>query len=143
MTFKEFITDTRGMFKEELNPFLAENGLKPVKVLDSGVRLHNSNRSLAIYPTSASGSTFEGDGPDATARFTLEFFCNEDSTEKGYVEVEDYYSAFIDFINKAEIGGHHTIMQSVICRMEEDWPANGCLFLIEAKVSSDMDAGWD
>lgn len=143
MTFIEFVEETRKLFTDRLASYLKANGLASVIVLPSGIKLHDKPRSIAIYPTSSSGSTFSHNEQTSSVRLSVEFFCNENATDKGSVEAEKYYSALIGFIEEHKIGENHVIADSVLCRMDEGWNCNGCIFLIDSTISTQTDFGWD
>lgn len=141
--FNKWIAEIRAEFENKLNAFLAKKGLDPVeRFLKSGLEIEALPRSLAIYPTSSSGSTFQMDTNSATGRFTIEFYMDHKATEDSSVLSEDYYGALIDFIVTSEFGEYSRIDESVLIRMDDGEPVNGAIFLIESRISSINDFGW-
>ena len=135
----EFITETRAIFTDRLNTFLESKGLEAVTILDSGLKILKKAKSLAVYPTSGSGSTTEESASSATFRFTVDFFCNRNGTEGGMEEVERYYSALFAFLASNCFGEYSFVSDSVLIRMDENEAFNGCSFLVESRITTYMD----
>lgn len=143
MDYKKWMDETRATFRSELNPHLASKGLEPIDCfLDSAIELETRSRSLAIYPTSSSGSSFSMAGNMATGRFTVAFYLDAEATEESIHLAELYYDALISFISDKDFGINSQIDESVIVRMDDGEPVNGALFLIESTISSLTDYGW-
>lgn len=142
MVFKDFMKEVRDGFKEELNGFLSERGLSSVVFLNSALQVEKKPRSLAIYPTASNGSTLDQQADANIVRFTVQFFCNSEATEKGLTQGEEYYSALLEFIQSRTFGEASDLDGSVLCRMDEGFPVNGAVFLVSSRITTNCDYGW-
>lgn len=142
MTFKEFMKAVRGEFRTNLNPFLVERGLTSVRFLDSLVGIEKKPLTMAIFPTASNGDTFSQNGDMDVVRFTVQFYCNGDATEKGLAQGEEYFSAILEFIQSRTFGEESSLDGATLCRIDEGEPVNGGVFLIGSRISTDTDLGW-
>jgi hypothetical protein len=130
----EFITEVRQTFTDNLNTFLVSKGMSEVNLLFSGLKISKKPRSLAVYPTSASGSTTGEESDSSIFRFTVDFYCNASATENGLTEVEKYYAYIYAFLTSTCFGEYSSVPDSVLIRMDEQAPFNGCSFLVESRI---------
>lgn len=143
MTFYQFITEVRNKFKDELPSFCTERELEAVTVVDSAFDLEKKNLSVCIFPTASSGSTFSMDDGADMVRMTVMLFCNRNATSRGVLQAEKYYSVLIQYIQKSLFGESSTLADSVLIRMDEGEPVNGGTYLIESRINTHTDYGWD
>lgn len=143
MTFNQFLTDTRQKIKEELPVFFSERGCEPPEFCSSIFNLEKKNNTVCVFPTASSGSTFYEEGNADMVRLTVALFCNKSATEKGVLQAEKYYSVLIQYIQKSLFGEASSLVESVLCRMDEGEPINGAIFNIEARIMTHTDYGWD
>lgn len=130
----EYIAEIRQIFSEKLNTYLTSKGLDEVTILYSGLKIMKKSKSLAVYPTSASGSTTEEESNSSIFRFTVDFYCNASATENGLTEVEKYYAYIYAFLISTCFGEYSSVPDSVLIRMDEQAPFNGCSFLVESRI---------
>lgn len=142
MNFSDFMKEVRGMFRDELNPYLEAMGLEPVKVINSLIGIEKKPLTVAIFPTASSGDTVSVQGDMDVARFTVQVYCNHDATEKGLAQGEEYFSAILEFIRSRTFGEESNLDGATIVRMDEMEPVNGGVYLVSARMSTDTDAGW-
>lgn len=142
MTFRDFMTEVRTIFNDNLNAFLEAKELSPVRILPSLVGIEKRNLSLAVFPTASNGNTFQGQGGTGDVRFTVQFFCNREATANGLAQGEEYFSALLEFIQSRSFGEESSVDGAVLCRMDEGEPVNGAVFLIGSRMSTDSDSGW-
>lgn len=143
MTFKQFMQETRDVFSSELNPFLESIGLESVRFQRSLVGIEKHPLTVSVFPTAENGSTFEQQADNSLVRFTVQMFCNQNATEKGLVQAEEYYSALLEFIQSNTFGASSDLTSSVLCRMDEGEVVNGAIFNVTSRISSNTDFGWD
>lgn len=143
MTFNQFITEVRDKFREEVPAFCTGRGLDALTVVDSVFDLEKKNLSVCVFPTASSGSTFATEGNADMVRMTVMLFCNRSATTKGVLQAEKYFSVLIQYIQKTLFGEASTLAESVLCRMDEGEPVNGATFLIESRINTHTDYGWD
>ena len=126
----------------ELNEFMKSKGLKDVKLTKSLFDISKRQRTLAVFPTASSGSTYSQSGEEAGLRTTFQMYCNTNATEEGVGEALNYYSAVIEWLEQAEFGKYSEITDSVLCRMDEGESVNGFILLLASKIKDETDAGW-
>lgn len=141
--YQNWIKEIRAVFEENLDAFLVSRGLEEISCyLSSGISLERTNRSLAVYPTSANGSSFKHENGGAIGRFTVQFYLDSEYSEDSMALAEEYYSALIDFLADNQFGQYSSIDESVIIRMDDGEPVNGAVFLMESRITSLNDFGW-
>lgn len=143
MTFWQFINSVRETIKAELPAFCKERELDPLKVVSTQFSLTKAPLTLAVFPTATSGSTItSSDGADMV-RLTVMLYCNANGTESGVLQAEKYFSTVVQYLQKTRFGESSELVESVLCRMDEGEPVNGGVFLIEARMNTHTDYGWD
>ena len=143
MTFWQFINEVRETFKKDIPDFCKERGIEPLKVVNTQFSLTKSGLTLAVFPTASSGSTITStDGADLV-RLTVMLYCNANGMETGVLQAEKYFSTVVQYLQKTRFGESSELVESVLCRMDEGEPVNGGVFLIEARINTHTDYGWD
>lgn len=142
MTPKEFYENLWSKASEELDPFMESKNLKNVNIVKSLFCISKKPRTLAIYPTASSGSTYSQNGSVSELQTTFQMYCNQNATEEGVGEALDYYSALIEWLQRSEFAKYSELTESVLCRMDEGEPVNGFIILMASRLEDETDAGW-
>ena len=142
MTPKDFYSDLWTKANSEFNAFLSDKGMKGARVTKSVFDIEKRPRTLAIYPTASSGSTYMEAGGQAEVNTTFQMYCSGTATEEGVGEALEYFSALIEWLGTSEFGKYSEITDSVLCRMDEGEPINGFVLLLNSRLADETDAGW-
>ena len=141
MNYKEYIDGVRAHIKEELNPYLEKNGVRPISAfVDTFLEVDKQERSIAIYPDAPSGNTYKDSGSYATAGFTVCFYLNEDMSSESEAEALTYYALILQFLKMSSFSEFDTVSESLLTLMDLGEPKNGAFFLIESRLATYTDS---
>ena len=131
------IVRIRESIVQGLPPHLSDDGLEEITINSNALKLMNSPKTMAIYPSLNNPLREE---EDATVfDLVIDFYCNSRANSAGIEEMEQYYASIYDYLARSDLGEYSTIVQSAQWRVDTNAGVNACSFLVEIRLKAHCD----